>query len=571
VAPALIAQTMLDQHPELQLDWDDAKLHDNWPNRLDHRFLLRRLDEITADTTLAGGTGRVLDVAAAGATHTCEMSLRGARAVALDPSPAMLQSARDHMATRGAQVMLVRGIAETLPFRDGSFDRVLCHSAIDHVAAPDVAAREMSRVLAPGGRLVISAVNYRSLSARLSRSLYAAARALGVMSRDTHLFWDSPVPIEHTFECSYERLRRVCAPYLEFEHAFGVSFGWGVPGWGGLLGRLPEQRAIALLRRLDRWAAGAPAMADFVYTIWRPRPVASWRLPLPGYAVQPDDVVYPHRIAGEAFYWAIADYRGSIVRPDPTGTRIANRAYTGDPGRSWLEDLIARGPFRSAAVLGCDEEQYEKAWLGGGGSERLDVYELSPGVIRKVRAGLDGWRRRARFIRCDLNFAELPEAHYDVIWSSGCLHHIVNLEHLFAQVARALRPGGLFALHDYVGERRRQYSPQRLARINALLSELPARFRLGAVERITAPDPALLSHFCATRSDDILPLAEQYFEPVHVARFSSLFPLPLYLDLAAMAREEPALLERLEAAEREAAGDPAMPACSAYAVFRKRP
>lgn len=561
---------MLDQHPELQLDWDDAKLHDNWPNRLDHRFLLLRLNQITAEITLAGGTGRVLDVAAAGATHTCEMSLRGARAVALDPSPAMLQSARDHMAARGAQIMLVRGIAETLPFRDGVFDRVLCHSAIDHVAAPEVAAREMSRVLAPGGRLVISAVNYHSASARLSRRLYAAGRALGLVAPDTHLFWDSPVPIEHTFECTYERLRGVCAPYLEFEHAFGVSLGWGIPGWGELLGRMSEERALALLGRLDRWAVSAPGIADFIYTIWRPRPAAAWRLPAPGYAVQPDEVVYAHRIVSEASYWAIADYRGSIVRPDPTGVRIANRAYTGDPSRSWLDDLIARGPFRTAAVLGCDEEQYEKAWLSRGGSERLDIYDVSPGVIRKVRAGLGRLRRRAQFIRGDLNFAELPESHYDVIWSSGCLHHIVNLEHLFEQVARALRPGGLFALHDYVGERRRQYGARRLARINALWDEIPARFRLGSVDQITAPDPTLLSQFCAARSDDILPLAERYFEPVHIARFSALFPLPLYLDLAALAGEQPALLERLEAAEREAASDPDMPACSAYAVFRKR-
>src|SRR6185369_14369966 len=163
---------MLDHHAELQLDWDETKLYESWPKRLDHRFLLKRLNELTADTTLAGGAVRVLDVAAAGATHTCEMSLRGACAVALDPSPAMLQAAREHMRERGAQMMLVRGIAETLPFRDGVFDRVLCHSAIDHVAAPSIAAREMSRVLAPDGRLVISAVNYGSFSARLSRLLY---------------------------------------------------------------------------------------------------------------------------------------------------------------------------------------------------------------------------------------------------------------------------------------------------------------------------------------------------------------------------------------------------------------
>lgn len=565
---------MQTQHPDLQLDWDEAKLYDNWPKRLDHDFLLGRLDEVTVNATLAGGAQRVLDVAAAGATHTCEMNLRGARAVALEPSEAMLRLARQHMTERGAQIALVRGIAETLPFGDGAFDRVLCHSAIDHVAAPDVAAREMSRVLAPDGRLVLSAVNYGSASARISRSLYAAGRRLGIVSRTDHLFWDTPVPAEHTFECTYDRLQRLCGPYFEFDHAFGVSLGWGLPGWGGVLKRMPRERALNLLRRLDRWGMRRPAQADFIYTVWRPRPRAAWRMPLPasagGFVVQPDDVVYPHRAAAEAWYWGFADFRGSFVRPGPTGSRIANQAYTGDPARTWLDDLIARGPFGEAAVLGCDEEEYEKEWLEKAGSQRLDVYELSPAVIRKKSAGMGRSRVRACFMRADLNFFTLPTDRYDVVWSSGCLHHIVNLEHLFAQVARSLRPGGLFALHDYIGEPRLQYTAGRLARVNALLREVPDRFRLGDVSEIKPPDPAGLSPMCGARPGDLLPVARAYFDPVHTGYIGALFPLTLYLDLDAIAREVPELLQRLEAAEAEAARDPALAPCSAYAVFRKR-
>jgi SAM-dependent methyltransferase len=561
-------------HPELQLDWDETALYDNWPKRLDHDFLLGRLDEVTVNAVLEGGGRRVLDVAAAGAAHTCEMNLRGARAVALDPSEAMLRMARQNMVDRGAHISLVRGIGETLPFRDGAFDRVLCHSAIDHVAAPDVAVREMSRVLQADGRFILSAVNYGSASARVSRLLYAAGRRVGLVSRTDHLFWDTPVPAEHTFECTFARLRRLCAPYFDFDHAFGVSLGWGLPGWGGVLDRLPRKLALDMLRGLDRVGMRVPAHADFMYLVWRPRPAPSWRLPLPaaqgGFTVQPEDVVYPHRASAEAWYWNFAGFRGSFIRPGPVGVSMANRVYTGDAGRTWLQDLIARGPFRDAAVLGCDEEQFEKTWLRDGGSERLDVYELSPWVIRKVRSGLEGWRKQARFIRADLNFAELPEARYDVIWSSGSLHHIFNLERLFAQVAKALRPGGLFALHDYIGDRRLQYSAQRLARANALLREVPMRFRLGGATEITAPDPATLSPFCGVRSDDILSVAERFFEPVHVARYGGLFPLPLYLDFDAMAHEEPALLARLEAAEAEAAGDPALGPSTAYAVYRKR-
>src|SRR5262249_56576432 len=87
-----------------------------------------------------------------------------------------------------------------------------------------------------------------------------------------------------------------------------------------------------------------------------------------------------------------------------------------------------------------------------------------------------GLSRRVRFVRVDLNFVQLPRERYDVVWSSGTLHHLTNLEHLLDQVAVTLRPGGLFALHDYVGETRFAYHPRRLERVNAPLHDVAMRF-----------------------------------------------------------------------------------------------
>jgi len=557
---------------ELQLDWSDEPLRATWPARRHDYHLIMHLEALTPEVVLQAGAKHVLDVAAAQAGNSCVLSTRGVRAVAFDPSPAMITAARERMERHATRFALVRGIAETLPFREASFDCVLCHGAIDHVADPDLAVREMTRVLEPGGRLVISGVNYEGASARASRVLYRVARRFGWL-RTRHLAWDSPVPVEHTFECSYKRLRSLCEPYLEMERAFGVSLCWGLPGFSAMIERvLPSPAAIAILQGLDRLASPVPAAADFVYTVWRPRPTAA-RPPSPaagGYVVQPHDVVYPYKRDNEVAYWRTSGFAGTLVEPGPTRTRLENRAYTGDPARSWLDDLASRGPFRDAAVLGCDEDRHDAAWLRRDASSELDVYELSPHVIRTVRTALGPLSRRVRFTEVDLNFAALPAARYDVIWSSGCLHHIVNLEHLFAQVERALRPGGLFALHEYVGEPRFQYDPRRLARINALLAEVPARFRHGGITAITARDLRTLSPFCAVRSRDILPAAAARFDVVHRALYSSLLPLAFYLDLDAIARDEPALLARIEVAEADAARDPDMPACSAYAVFRKR-
>src|SRR5262249_56177139 len=75
-------------------------------------------------------------------------------------------------------------------------------------------------------------------------------------------------------------------------------------------------------------------------------------------------------------------------QPDAAAAQLlapsANRNLTGDPRRSWLDDLIARGPFDAAAMLGCDEDDtLESAWMRAGASTRLDVSELSSRAIRR--------------------------------------------------------------------------------------------------------------------------------------------------------------------------------------------
>jgi SAM-dependent methyltransferase len=168
------------------------------------------------------------------------------------------------------------------------------------------------------------------------------------------------------------------------------------------------------------------------------------------------------------------------------------------------------------------------------------------------------------FIRADLNVVALPADTYDVVWSSDCLHHIVNLEHLMAEIARALRAGGLFAFREYVGERRMQFSAERLARANTLLAEVPQRWRRSDV--LQAPRIETLSPFCAVRSDEIVALAEGRFEPLYKRQTGALQPLWSAVDVDALERDAPDLAARLASAEAEAT----LPPCEVYAVFRKR-
>lgn len=50
----------------------------------------------------------------------------------------------------------VRADALRLPFRNETFEAILCTEMLEHVVRPDVAIGEMFRVLRPGGRLILT-------------------------------------------------------------------------------------------------------------------------------------------------------------------------------------------------------------------------------------------------------------------------------------------------------------------------------------------------------------------------------------------------------------------------------
>lgn len=143
--------------------------------------------ELGAVMALAGPLAgrRVLDVGAGDGTYALEAAARGARVTALDVDDDMLAAALARAAARGVPVATTRGRAEDLPFDDGSFDVVLAVTVLCLLPDAEVAVREMARVLAPGGRVVLG---------ELSRfSVWAAARRvrgwLGARPWDRARFW----------------------------------------------------------------------------------------------------------------------------------------------------------------------------------------------------------------------------------------------------------------------------------------------------------------------------------------------------------------------------------------------
>ncbi len=63
------------------------------------------------------------------------------------------------------------GVAERLPFADGSFDVASANMVVEHLAAPATQLGEIARVVRPGGRVILHTPNAVSYAVLISRIL----------------------------------------------------------------------------------------------------------------------------------------------------------------------------------------------------------------------------------------------------------------------------------------------------------------------------------------------------------------------------------------------------------------
>jgi SAM-dependent methyltransferase len=107
---------------------------------LEHRVLLPRIERFHAR--------RVIDVGCGTGRWASPLA-----AIGVDISPAMLAIAADKPGLRGR---LAAADATALPIRTAAADLVLCTLTLGHVRSPLAALHELSRILEPGGSLILT-------------------------------------------------------------------------------------------------------------------------------------------------------------------------------------------------------------------------------------------------------------------------------------------------------------------------------------------------------------------------------------------------------------------------------
>lgn len=96
---------------------------------------------------------RVLDVACGNGHASLAAARRFCEVTGLDYVPALLERARERARAERAEIEFVEGDAEALPFEDGHFDAVVSTYGVMFAPDQERAARELTRVCRPGGKI----------------------------------------------------------------------------------------------------------------------------------------------------------------------------------------------------------------------------------------------------------------------------------------------------------------------------------------------------------------------------------------------------------------------------------
>jgi ubiquinone/menaquinone biosynthesis C-methylase UbiE len=113
-------------------------------------------------------TGEVLEVAV-GTGLNLEAYPRDVTLTGIDLSDAMLDIARSRATEVGRTATLQQADAHQLPFDDASFDTVVCTFGLCAIPDHTRAIAEMTRVLRPGGRLIL--VDHIASTSRVARGV----------------------------------------------------------------------------------------------------------------------------------------------------------------------------------------------------------------------------------------------------------------------------------------------------------------------------------------------------------------------------------------------------------------
>ncbi len=133
--------------------------------------------------------------------------------------------------------------------------------------------------------------------------------------------------------------------------------------------------------------------------------------------------------------------------------------------------------FESVLSLCCGHGALERELARHLRIVQVEGLDISEGALEHARdlASSAGYTN-IHYSLHDINRLQLSKR-YDLVVAGG-IHHLTNLDHVFGEVGRCLKPGAPLVMWEYVGPNRCQATARQIEAINACIRLLPERYRL---------------------------------------------------------------------------------------------
>jgi SAM-dependent methyltransferase len=180
------------------------------------------------------------------------------------------------------------------------------------------------------------------------------------------------------------------------------------------------------------------------------------------------------------------------------------------------------GQFERGCSIGCGFGQKEIDLVRAGIVGQFDLFEISDQRMAAARklAEAGGVSDRVNCFEIDVFSSDWP-VFYDLAYWSNSLHHMLNTKDAVQWSYDHLVDGGWFAMDDYVGPSRFQWSERNLAMANSVRESLPKKYLIDyrdsskmlpikimrpLLESMLSTDPTE-----AADSDNIIPSIKRFF------------------------------------------------------------
>jgi SAM-dependent methyltransferase len=189
-----------------------------------------------------------------------------------------------------------------------------------------------------------------------------------------------------------------------------------------------------------------------------------------------------------------------------------------------LNDYFAQRSFVRSLSVCCGDGAHEIQLYESGKVQCVHGFDISAGAIKQAVARFESVAAptdRYWFEVRNVNALQL-EGSFDLILSTGALHHTTNLEDLLVKLEGLLAPNGYFVVVEFIGPNRFQWTDRQVEIANRILRTLDpsymrdghrTRFERPSIESMLRSDPSE-----AVRSIDVYPLVKQHFD-VRYERF----------------------------------------------------